>query len=97
MAIGDIVSDIESIAASGYLTIQPTGTEEWIIHNIYHEWDVDLQFYDGANALTFDTDPGANVYPRYAFHCNNTRYIRVKNIHISSAKLIGYDGVISHT
>lgn len=97
MAIGDIVSDIDSVVASGVLSIQPTGTEEWIIHNIYHEYDVDLQFYDGSNTLTFETDTGKNVIPRYAFHCTNVKYIRVKNNHLSETKLIGYDGVISHT
>ena len=92
MAVGDVKSGLQSISANGYLDIQPSSGEEWVIHNIYHESDVQLEFYDGANSLVFDTDAGAGVYAKYAFHVTNTRRIRVKNT-AASAKLIGYDGV----
>jgi len=92
MAIGDVVADIQSIAASAYLDIQPSAGVETVIHNIYHEHDIELSRYDGANSLAFDTDTGAGVYAKYAFHCNETDRIRVKNTNVS-ARLIGYDGV----
>jgi hypothetical protein len=92
MAVGDVVSDIQSIASGSYLDIQPAAGVEWVIHNIYHASDVQLEFYDGTNSLIFDTDTGAGVYAKYAFHVNNTRRIRVKNTS-ASAQLIGYDGV----
>lgn len=92
MAVGDVVADIQSIAAGAYLDIQPGSGVEWVIHNIYHESDVELNRYDGTNSLTFDTDTGAGVYAKYAFHCNNADRIRVKNAN-TSAKLIGYDGM----
>jgi hypothetical protein len=92
MAVGDVKSDLQSIAASAFLAIQPGTTEEWVIHNIYHEHDVELHFYNGTNSLAFDTDAGAGVYAKYAFHVTNSRYIRVKNTN-TSARLIGYDGV----
>jgi hypothetical protein len=92
MAVGDVVADIQSVAAGAYLDIQPSAGVEWVIHNIYHESDVELHRYDGTNDLTFDTDTGAGVYAKYAFHCNNTNRIRVKNTN-TAAKLIGYDGV----
>jgi len=88
------VSDIQSIAAGSYLDIQPGAGVEWVIHNIYHESDVQLEFYDGTNSLIFDTDAGAGVYAKYAFHVTNARRIRVKNT-AASAKLIGYDGIVS--
>jgi hypothetical protein len=97
LAKGDVVSGLSSIAAGAYLTIQPTAPVEEVIHNIYHEYDVQLEFYDGSNALVFDAEAGAGVYARYAFHCTNDRYIRVKNTHGSLAKLIGFDGVITRT
>jgi hypothetical protein len=92
MAVGDVVADIQSIAAGAYLDIQPSAGVEWVIHNVYHEFDVELHRYDGTNDLTFDTDTGAGVYAKYAFHCNNTDRIRVKNTNVA-AKLIGYCGV----
>lgn len=92
MAVGDVFSGISSIAAAAYLDIQPSAGVEAVIHNIYHESDVQIEFYDGTNSLIFDTDTGAGVYARYAFHVINARRIRVKNTAIA-AKLIGYDGV----
>ncbi len=95
MAVGDVYSDIQSVAAGAYLDIRPAAGVEVVIHNIYHEYDVQLEFYDGTNSLIFDTDAGAGIYAKYAFHVNNTRRIRVKNTHATLAKLIGYDGVQS--
>jgi len=92
MAVGDVVSDIQSIAAGAFLAIQPSSGVEWVIHNIYHEHHVELYFYDGTNSLLFDSEAGGGVHAKYAFHCTNTRYIRVKNTN-TSARLIGYDGV----
>ena len=96
MAVGDVVSAISSVAAGEYLDLQPSGTVEWVIHNIYHEYDVQIEFYDGSNSLIFDTDTGAGAYARFAFHCTNSRRIRVKNTHGTAAKLIGYDGIVTH-
>ena len=92
MAVGDVFSGISSIAAAAYLDIQPSAGVEAVIHNIYHESDVQIEFYDGTNSLIFDTDTGAGVYAKYAFHVINARRIRVKNTAVA-AKLIGYDGV----
>ena len=95
MAVGDVVSGQSSIAAAAYLDIQPSAGVEWVIHNIYHEYDIELSQYDGTNTLTFDTEAGAGVYARYAFHVTNSIRIRVKNTHATDAKRIGYDGIIS--
>jgi hypothetical protein len=92
MAVGDVKSGISSIAPNAYLDIRPPAGEEWVIHNIYHTSDVQLELYDGTNSLIFDTDTGAGVYAKYAFHVTNSIRIRVKNIS-ASAQLIGYDGV----
>ena len=92
MAVGDVFSGLSSIAAAAYLDIQPSSGIEAVIHNIYHESDVQMEFYDGTNSLIFDTDSGAGVYTKYAFHVTNAKRIRVKNT-AASAKLIGYDGV----
>jgi hypothetical protein len=93
MAVGDVKSNLVSVAAGGSLDIRPPVGEEWVIHNIYHAYDVDLAFTDGTNVLIFDTDTGAGVYAKYAFHVTNTLWIRVVNKDAASARLIGYDGV----
>ena len=97
MAVGDVAKGLQSIAAGAYIDIQPSDTVEWVIHNIYHEYDVTVEVYDGTSSLVFDTDSGAGVYAKYAFHCTNTQRIRVKNTHGSEAKLIGFDGIITHS
>ena len=51
MAVGDVVSGQSSIAAAAYLDIQPGAGVEWVIHNIYHEYDIELSQYDGTNTL----------------------------------------------
>ena len=94
MAVGDVFSGLSSIAAAGYLDIQPAAGVEVVIHNIYHESDVQIEFYDGTNSLIFDTDTGAGIYAKYAFHVTNAIRIRVKNTN-AAAKLIGYDGIVT--
>ena len=93
MAVGDVKSSLVSVAAGGYLDVRPPTGEEWVVHNIYHAYDVDLAFTDGTNVLTFDTDVGAGVYAKYAFHVTNALWIRVINKDTANARLIGYDGV----
>jgi hypothetical protein len=95
MARGDVISALTSVASAGYLTIQPGAGVEWVIHNIYHEYDITVELYDGTNSLVFTTEQGAGAMAYYAFHLNNTRYLRVKNTHASLAKLIGYDGIVT--
>lgn len=93
MAVGDVKSGLVSVSAGGYLDIRPPSGEEWVIHNIYHAYDVDLAFTDGTNVLIFDTDTGAGVYAKYAFHVTNALWIRVINKDTVNPRLIGYCGV----
>lgn len=48
MTVGEVVSSIQSIAAGSYLDIQPSTGAKWVIHNIYHDGDVQLEYYDGT-------------------------------------------------
>ncbi len=91
MAAGSVKSALVSVLASAVLDIQPGIGEEWIIHNIFHEDSVDLEFYDGTNILNFYSSTGKNN-ESVVFHLTNARRIRVKNT-TAIAKLIGYDGV----
>jgi hypothetical protein len=92
MAVGDVKSNLVSVAAEAYLVIQPPVGEEWVIHNIYHESDAQLEFYDGTNAIVFDTHYGRGGWLGYFFHATNAHYFRVKN-NAGTAQLMGYDGV----
>jgi hypothetical protein len=94
MAVGDIVSDLQTITTGAYLDIQPAAGVEWVINNIYHDADVTIEFYNGTNSLVFSTEPSAASVSFVNFRCNNTRRIRVKNTNAAS-KLIGYDGIIT--
>ena len=92
MAVGDVVSNIVSVASGAFLDIQPSAGKEWVIHNISHADQAELYFFDGTNNLLVDIDPGQGSWTGFFFHCTNSRYYRVKNI-IGSAQLIGFDGV----
>lgn len=94
MPIGDVANGLASVASGAYLEIQPGAGVEWVIHNIYHESDIELYFYDGASNLLFDSEVGKGAYARFAFHVTNTRWIRVKNTN-AAPKLVGYDGVVT--
>lgn len=95
MAVGDVYNGLVSVAAGGYLDIRPPAGVEVVIHNIYHAYDVDLALTDGVNILTFDTDLGAGVYAKYAFHVTNSLWIRVINKDSANARLIGFDGIVT--
>lgn len=96
MAVGDVVSEIASVNAAAYLALQPAGTVEWVIHNIYCSNDAIISYYDGANDAIFDTHYGQDGWLGYFFHCTNSHYIRVKN-NAAAAQIIGYDGIVTHT
>jgi len=92
MAVGDVKSGISSISAGEYLDIRPPSGEEWVIHNIYHQDDVEVYFTDGTNSIKIITRKDNGVIPFTCFHVTNSYWIKVKNSTSSSA-LIGYDGV----
>jgi len=94
MAKGDAVGDVSSVNAAAVLTIQPGAGIEWIIHNIYHEAEVELKVVEGGNELLFDDDSTKGSWSAYFFHLTNTHYLKVKNTN-AGAKLIGYDGIVS--
>jgi len=97
MAVGDMIADIQSIAAAAYLDVQPSGTVEAVIHNIWHEDDITISRYDGTNAVALPKIVGAGLESNLQIHVGNTDRIRVQNNHASAAKLIGYDGMVTHT
>lgn len=94
MATGDVVSIIESHVQNEYMTIRPGVGVEWIIHNIYFNQPVEIQFYDGSNALIFEWINDIGEWPWTLFHLKNGYYLRVKATNFGTT-LMAYDGVIS--
>ena len=95
-ATGDVRSDLQAITTGARLAIKPVGTEEWVIHNVYHEADIELHFTDGTTDILFDIETVAGDIDNRQFHVNATRWIEVKNTNAGTKK-IGYDGVLTHT
>jgi hypothetical protein len=97
VAVGDVVSAFSTaVGAGSFVDIQPSGTLEWVIHNIYHENDAALQWYDGTNSIEFDIVTGAHAWVKQNFHVTNSRRIRIRNA-AGSSQDIGYDGIVTHT
>jgi hypothetical protein len=97
MAVGDVVSEITSIAKDAYLDIQPGAGAEWVIHNIYYQDKATVEFYDGSNSIVFfsDLSAEAGMLAFHAFHVTNGHRIRICNKHAADAKLLGYDGIVT--
>jgi hypothetical protein len=94
MTKGDTVASLSSVNAAASMTIRPGTGIEWIIHNIYHEAEVELYVVEGANELLFDDASAKGSWSAYFFHLTNTDYMKVKNTN-AGAKLIRYDGIVS--
>jgi len=100
MAVGDMVADNQSVASGAYLDIAPSGSQEYMIHNIYTEAEVSLHWYDGTNNIQFTPATAAGISQWIALmppiHCKAGHRLRIKNENAGS-KRIGYDGVLGHT
>lgn len=93
MAVGDVFDCVPtSVADAAFLAIQPSGTAEAVIHNIYYGGAVEFYKYDGTNSIKFDSDAAAGGRLGYAFHVKNSCYIRIKNVS-GAAIYIAYDGI----
>ncbi|AEG14683.1 hypothetical protein Desku_1096 [Desulfofundulus kuznetsovii DSM 6115] len=94
MAVGDVYSGLQSVAAGSFLNIQPPAGTEAVITNIYYGGKVEVYFTDGTNSVLVDSDTAAGSMQGRCFHVTNTLYLQVKNAD-TAAKLIGFDGVIT--
>ena len=95
MAVGDVKSAYSNdLADNGTLDIKPTGTEEWVIHNIYAEGEAELYWNDGTHSFLFATITGGGWLNGLFSHVTATYYMTLKNI-AGSAKDFGYDGVLT--
>lgn len=96
VSVGDTYNGLSQIANGSYLSIQPTGTQEAVIHNIYCEdGSVEHYFTDGSNTIKFDSDTTNGTREGMFFHVTNTKYIKVKNVS-GGALYFGFDGIYTH-
>lgn len=95
MAVGDTVVNFSTIAAAAASTIQPVGTIEWVVHNIYCSPTTSAELYlsDGSVDLLIDSNTTGG-WLDYHFHVSNARYLKVKN-NSASSRSIGFDGIIT--
>ncbi len=101
MARGDVVNDIQDIAASGFLTFQPgagvevmiteIGSEEWSGSSPDFTPNVEIQLYDGSLFTLHRTASEAWPQPLRLF-INNTNYLRIKN-RSASTRSLSYTGI----
>lgn len=95
MAVGDVVSAYSNdLATSGYLDIAPAAGIEWVIHNIYCGNTAEIYWYDKTNEVLIYSVTGAAWITGIFAHCNNTYYLRIKNVSGSAADF-GYDGIVT--
>jgi len=95
MVRGDAVVGIDSIDPAATLDIRPSSGEEWIIHNVYHEVNIELRIATATQTLAFASSTAPNVYSK-DMHVTNSQWLNIKNTD-TSAGLIAYDGMVTKT
>ena len=94
MAVGDPITTITSISDGASLDIRPSGTETWLVTNIYLPdgiTGVDVKITDGTNAIKIDSPSGSLL--TFNFYITNAVYIQVVN-NSGGSIVVGYDGVV---
>jgi hypothetical protein len=94
MAAGDVYqAGPTSLATNAFLNAQPGGGVEVTVHNIYCGAAAELYYYDGANSILIDQIETGGGWLNQAFHCTNSKYIRVKNTGASA--YFAVDGMVT--
>ncbi len=101
MAVGDTIASTIIATMSGYLNMQPSGTEQWVIHNIGHQSDAELYINDNLTSsnIKIDSHAGGGAWVGHFLHNTATMFYRVRNVDSggTSGKLLTFDGIITHT
>jgi hypothetical protein len=94
MGVGDVYSGFTTITSGSSYDIRPSLGTEVVIHNIYHDNNIALQWTDGTTAFTFDYAQGSGVYAKFAFHVTYNYFVRVLNQYAGNTN-IGWDGIVT--
>jgi hypothetical protein len=96
MAVLDAVAVLSAGVTNGsFVEVQPSGTVQWVIHNIYGEGAFELYWYDGTNSIKIDTEAAVPWLANLELHVTNSVWVRIKNTSGSTFDF-GYDGIVSH-
>jgi hypothetical protein len=100
-AVGDICSTIVTVEDGQYLTIRPTGTEQWVIHNLSWNGTITtaphVEWYEPTSSLVciFTTDSASGALLGCNFHVKNDHCLRIKNNNAANHIVCEYDGVVT--
>jgi hypothetical protein len=97
VAVGDTYSvGLTQETNNSSLTIQPAGTVEAVVHNIYVPAGSAWELYrtDGTNPIKIDSDAVTGRY-NLQIHVTNTQYLTLKNVS-GSTIYMAVDGMITH-
>ena len=96
MAAGDAYAVAPTSTATGsFLDLQPGGSVEVVVHNVYVPTGTayELYWYDGTNSILFLSMPAGGAALNLQCHCvGTTKYVRIKNVSGATAYL-GADGM----
>lgn len=90
MAAGDAyIKAPASVAAAGFMDLQPGAGVEVVIHDIYVPTGTSYEIYfsDGTNNILYLSMGSGGGALNLQAHCTNTNYVRVKNTSAAAALL----------
>lgn len=90
--LGSVVSTISMVGSGQFFTLRPAVGQEWVIHQIAHDNDALLQFFDGTNVITLNNFIGANLEQRLQLHVTNSIYYRLYQTSVNTS-WFGFDGI----
>ncbi len=97
MAAGDVFQEgPTSTTDDSWLDIQPGASVEWVIHNVYVDEGVAVEFeyFDGTNIILFDSDAVDGTRFMVNWHVTNSIRVRVKNVSGGTVYLAA-DGIVT--
>ena len=98
MAAGDIFQVGPTAFTTGsFFSIQPGVGVEWVIHNVYVEGGVGVEFgyFDGSDTSLFDTDSVDGTRFMVNWHASSGTYVRVQNVSTSTGTFVAADGIVT--
>jgi hypothetical protein len=88
----DTICDVAQLTAGATFDIRPTGTGQWIVHNVYVKSgkQVRVDLTNGAYTINVDTITGSLLC--FCFHLTNIYYMKLTNLSGETIQ-VGYDGI----
>lgn len=93
MAIGDVKAGIASVGSGQRYDIRPPVGEEWIIHNVYYDSNIDMIMTNGVDSITFDRDTSQGARMGMVTHIKNDFWLQLYNYTAGTPLKIAYDGI----